>query len=315
MHDEFPVLIGPHLGQKPPGMMPEIFAPGIVSTGMNEAALSFSPDGKLMYFNIMHLTHGFTAIVFMQQKNGHWMKPQVASFSGKFNDSDAFFSHDGQKLFFTSDRPTKYEEKAGNLDIWVVERKNSGWSEPKNLGNIVNSEDIDVNPCVIRNGTLYFASNRTGGHGSHDIYRSSLLNGKFAEPENLGDSINSANFESSPFVSPDESYIIFNVFAEKEKKIKNGLHISFKKSDGSWSKAIDMGDVINDGKPAMFAFVTYDGKYLFFTNTIVPYLPYKGNHLKYDEIVKMFNSPQNGSGDIYWVDAKIIEELKTEGLR
>jgi Tol biopolymer transport system component len=313
--DDFPVLKGPYLGQKPPGIIPEIFAPGIVSTGMHEAALVFSPDGKSMFFNIMHLTHGFTAIVFVEQKNGQWTKPQVASFSGKFNDSDAFFSYDSQKLFFTSDRPSENEGEAGNLDIWVVEREKTGWSEPKNLGTVINSEDVDVNPCVTRNGTLYFASNRAGGQGSHDIYRSLLKNGKYSEPENLGDSINTSNFESSPFVSPDESYIIFNRYAQKEGEIRSGLHISFKNSDGSWRKAINMGNVINDLKPAMFAFVSYDGRYLFFTNTKVPYLPYTGKALTYDEIVKMFNSPQNGTGDIYWVDAKIIEDLKPKQLK
>ncbi len=308
--NDFPVLKGPYLGQKPPGMIPEIFAPGIVSTGMHEAALVFSPDGKLMSFYIMHLTHGFTAIVFVEQKNGQWTKPQVASFSGKFHDSDAFFSYDSQRLFFNSDRPSEDNGKAGNLDIWVVEREKTGWSEPKNLGTVVNSEDVDVNPCVTRNGTLYFASNRAGGQGSHDIYRSLLKNGKYGEPKNLGDSINTSNFESSPFVSQDESYIIFNRFTQKKGEVISGLHISFKKSDGSWSKAINMGNVINDLEPAMFAFVSYDGRYLFFTNTKVPYLPYTGKALTYDEIVKMFNSPQNGTGDIYWVSAKIIEELK-----
>ncbi len=307
-------LRGPYLGQKPPGMTPEIFAPGIVSTGMHEAALVFSPDGKSMFYNIMHLTHRFTAIVFVEEKNGQWTKPQVVSFSGKFNDADAFFSYDSQKLFFTSDRPSENKGEAGNLDIWVVEREKTGWSEPKNLGTVINSEDVDVNPCVTRNGTLYFASNRAGGQGSHDIYRSRLKNGKYSEPENLGDSINTSNFESSPFVSPDESYIIFNRFTPKKGEVISGLHISFKKSDGSWSKAINMGNVINDLEPALFAFVSYDGRYLFFTNTKVPYLPYTGKALTYDEIVKMFNSPQNGTGDIYWVSAKIIEELRLKEL-
>lgn len=312
---DFPVIRGPYLSQKLPGMTSEVFAPGIVSTGINEAALVFSPDGKSMYYNITHLTHGFTAIVFREQKKGLWTEPRVAPFSGKFNDSDAFFSYDNQKLFFTSDRPKENGRKAGNLDIWEVERGKTGWSEPKNLGAEINSEDVDVNPCVTRDGTLYFASNRAGGHGAHDIYRSRLKNGKYTEPVNLGSAINTSNFESSPFVSPDESYIIFNVFALAEGKTKSGLHISFRNNDGSWSEAVNMGNVINDLKPAVFAFVTYDGKYLFFTNTKVPYLPYDGKALTYNEIIQMYNSPQNGSGDIYWVDASVIKALRPEDTK
>jgi hypothetical protein len=312
---DFPDLKGPYLGQKPPGMTPEVFAPGILSTGMNEASLVFSPDGNSMYYNITHLTHGFTAIVFREQKKGLWTEPRVASFSGKFNDSDAFFSYGSQKLFFTSDRPQENGGEAGNLDIWEVERVETGWSEPKNLGAEINSEDIDVNPCVTRDGTLYFASTRAGGHGAHDLYRSRLKNGKYTEPVNLGKAINSPNFESSPFVSPDESYIIFNVFALEKGVKRSGLHISFKKKDGSWSEAVNMGNVINDLKPAVFAFVTYDGKYLFFTNTKVPYLPYEGKALTYNEITQMYTSPQNGSGDIYWADARIVEEMKPDDIK
>jgi hypothetical protein len=312
---DFPVLKGPYLGQKPPGMIPKLFAPGIVSTGIYETSLVFSPDGKLTCYNLMHLSHRYTAIVCMEQKNGRWTKPEVAGFSGKFHDSDAFFSLDGQKLYFCADRPQEKQGKAGNIDIWVVEPNQTGWSHPKNLGAAINSEYIDVNPCLTRDGTMYFASNRPGGKGYHDLYRSRLIDGTYTNPENLGDSINTANFESSPYVSPDESFMIFNVFATKKGETKSGLHISFRTTDGSWSRAIFMGEVINDLKPAMFAFVTPDGKYLFFTSAKVPYLPYTGKALSQGEIIEMFNAPQNGSGDIYWVDAKIIEALKPINLK
>jgi hypothetical protein len=109
--------------------------------------------------------------------------------------------------------------------------------------------------------------------------------------------------------------MIFNLFATKKGETKSGLHISFRTTDGSWSRAIFMGEVINDLKPAMFAFVTPDGKYLFFTSAKVPYLPYTGKALSHGEIIEMFNAPQNGSGDIYWVDAKIIEALKPINLK
>ena len=311
---DFPDLRGPYLGQRPPGMVPEVFAPGIVSTGMPEASISFSPGGDEVYYNIIHWTHGFTAIIFMKQKRRKWTRPQVASFSGKHNDSDVCFSHDGKRLYFTSDRPLNSEEKAGNLDIWVVERNESGWREPENLGPPINSEVVDVNPCITRNGTLYFASDRPGGRGEHDIYRSQLIDGIYSEPENLGDSINSTNFESSPYVAPDESYIIFNVFVGPNSGTRSGLHITFRREDGTWTKAVNMGDSINDKRPARFAFVTYDGRYLFFTHDKVPYLPYTGEPLTYDGITQMLNGPQNGAADIYWVDARIIEELKLESF-
>ena len=312
--EDFPVLKDPYLGQQPPGMSSEVFAPGIVSKGMNEACIAFSPDGDEVYYNITHVTHGLTAIVFMEQKNGQWTKPDVAPFSGQYNDSDAFFSPDGQTLYFTSDRPLEPEGRQGNLDIWFVERIKSGWSEPKNLGSPINSEFVDVNPCLTQDGTLYFASNRPGGFGSHDIYRSRFISGKYTEPKNLGESINTQNFESSPYVAPDRSYIIHNVFAGRDSETQSGLHIAFRREDGTWTQTQNMGDAINEKKPAMFAFVSYDGQYLFFTSDKVPYLPYLGEPLTYDGLTQMLMGCQNGLSDIYWVDAKIMNRLRPEEL-
>jgi Tol biopolymer transport system component len=307
---DFPKLTGPYLGQRPPGMTPEIFAPGIISTNMNAAKIVFSPDGKEIVFRLMNYNHSFYTIVFMRQENGVWSKPEVAPFSGKYHDTDPYFSLDGKQLFFGSNRPLEGQKAPKDPDIWVVERKESGWSTPVNLGFIVNSDKGDVNPAVSQNRTLYFASNRDGGRGNHDIYMSKLINGKYAQPENLGDAINTSFTESGPYIAPDESYIIFNRYSSDTG---NGLYISFRNNDGSWSKAINMGKKINtenDGMHGFHGFVSPDSKYLFFTSDRNPYFPHPDHNLTYDEIVKIFNSPLNGSYNIYWVDARIIEELK-----
>ncbi|UCC38597.1 MAG: PD40 domain-containing protein, partial [Candidatus Aminicenantes bacterium] len=205
--------------------------------------------------------------------------------------------------------------RAGNLDIWFVEKNKSGWSEPKNIGSPINSEFIEVNPCLTRDGTLYFSSKRPGGFGSYDIYQSQFISGKYTEPENLGEPINSSDFESSPYVAPEGSYIIHNVFVGTKSETQSGLHIAFRREDGTWTQTKNMGEAINEKKPAMFAFVSYDGRHLFFTSDKVPYLPYSGKPLTYEEITQMFNSHQNGSGDIYWVDAKIMNQLRPEELK
>jgi Tol biopolymer transport system component len=306
--EEFPVLKGPYLGQKPPGMTPEIFAPGIISTNMNAAKIAFSPDGKRMAFTLMNYNHSFYTMVFMKQENGVWSKPEVAPFSGKYHDSEPYYSLDGTQLFFNSDRPLDGQKEPKDYDIWVVERKESVWGKPVNLGFTVNSDKNEVNPAVSQNGTLYFSSNRDGGRGKNDIYMSKLINGKYAKPENLGDAINTSFFESGPYIAPDESYLIFNRY---RSHTGSGLHISFRKNDGSWSTAINM----NTERTGFHGFVSPDSKYLFFTSSRNPYFPYPDHHLTYDEIIKIFNSPLNGSTNIYWMDAKIIEDLKPKNLK
>lgn len=309
---EFPKLVGTYFGQEPPGMTPEIFAPGIISTNMNAAKIAFSPDGKGIAFTLMNYNHSFYMIVLMRQKNGVWSKLEVAPFSGKYHDSEPYFSLDGTQLFFNSNRPLEGQKAQKDYDIWVVERNESGWCTPINLGSIVNSDKVDVNPAVSQNGTLYFSSNRDGGKGNNDIYMSKLINGKYAKPENLGDAINTSFTESGPYIAPDESYIIFNRY---RSHTGNGLHISFRKNDGSWSKAISMGKKINTKNTGFHGFVSPDSKYLFFTSARNPHFPHPDHNLTYDEIVKIFNSPLNGSNNIYWVSTKIIEELKPQKLK
>ena len=95
---EFPVLKVPYLGQKPPGLTLEIFAPEIVSTGLDEGVITFTPDGKECYWSI--LFPRFETILVSKQVNGKWTKPEVATFSGKYYDGWPAIQPDGKKMFF-----------------------------------------------------------------------------------------------------------------------------------------------------------------------------------------------------------------------
>lgn len=303
----FPKLTGPYLGQKPPGKTPEIFAPDILSTNMNVAKIAISPDGKEIFFRLMSYDHSFTTIVFMREFNGVWSKPEVAPFSGKYNDGEPFFSLDGKQIFFNSNRSLEGGKAKKDYDIWVVERTESGWSKPLNLGLVVNSDKHDVNPAVTRKGNLYFASNREGGKGGNDIYVSRFVSGEYTTPQNIGDSINTVFTESGPFIAADESYIIFNRFSSDTT---TGLHISFRKNDGSWTEAQSMEKIISTENSGFHGVVSPDNKYFFYTSSQSPYFPNPEDPLSYDEIIRIYYNHYNGSYNIYWVDAIIIEEFK-----
>jgi len=311
---DFPVLKGPYLGQKPPGMMSEIFAPGIISREFDELNSVFSPDGNEFYFSIKLPIDVQHTILSMNRINNVWTKPAVVSFSGEYSDADPAFSHDGKKLFFISRRPIPgMGESEEDWDIWVVERTDNNWAEPKNLGAPVNSDEMEIYPSVARNDTLYFCSARSGGLGGDDIYRSRFINGKYAKPENLGDKVNSKYGEGDIFIALDESYIIF--CSGRPGGFGNGdLYISFRHQDGTWTKAINMGEKINSSYTEYCPYMSPDGKFLFFTSYRRPNKDYMTNPLTYEEIMEIYQSPQNGLGDIYWVDAKIIEELNPEKL-
>jgi hypothetical protein len=313
--EDFPVLNGPYLGQEPPGMIPKIFAPGIVSTKFSEFCSVFSPDGSAFYYSISGAP--FPVIVMMEQRNGVWSKPMIAPFSGKYLDYDLNVTPDGKRLFFCSRRPVGSEgSPKKDTDFWYVEKQEKGWSEPKHLDFPINSDGQEYYPIFTKTGTMYFSSTRKGGKGGGDIYRSRYINGVYTTPENLGDAINSKGFEGDLYIAFDEKYIIVTCYGRPDSLGSGDLYISFLTSDGSWSTMINMGESINSPTNEHCPMLSPDGKYLFFSSRRSIHPEYRETPITLDEKVRMMNAPGDGRNeDIYWVDAKIIEKLRPKGLK
>ncbi|MFZ1977709.1 MAG: hypothetical protein WAV76_07100 [Bacteroidota bacterium] len=273
-----------YFGQTPPGTTPIIFAPGIISLDDRfEARGAFSPNGKEFYFTVTNEKFSAQKILFCKYLNGKWTKPDTSSFSKTYNNHEPFFSFDGQRLYFTSDRDSRTKEN--KRDLFFVNRLKDGWSEPIKLDTPINSDYKENYFCQSRNGTIYFASNRPGGNGSSDIYLVTSNAGKYGVLQNLGSRINKG-YAVDPCIAPDESYIIF-ASARKWFRWNTDLYISFKK-DGTWTEPVDMGDLIDTDADEYGAFFSPDGKYLFF--------------VRHD----------GKKGKIYWVDASIIDRFRNK---
>jgi len=279
---DFPVLKGPYLGQKPPGMTPEPFAPNLLPDKYWwHSAPAFSQDGKEVYFSVFIKSEAYSErIMYMRVENGCWTSPRVAPFSEYFEGGPCF-TPDGNKIFFSSARPLfKGEECREDRDIWYVERTPDGWCEPRHTS--FNTDAWEDRVYISDLDNIYYKSN-------NDIYRVKMLNGKFSKPERLSDAFNSEYGEQDPCIALDESFIIFYSSRPGHLGKENGdLYISFKKKDSTWTKAVNMGPTFNEGHIiTRFPRLSPDGKYLFFSKLI---------------------GPRNDK--IYWVDAKIIEDLK-----
>lgn len=308
---DFPVLKGLYLGQDTPGEKPELFAPEIITTEYHEhSSPVFSPDGKEVYWSVFLNFWGPQVILTMQLENDQWTQPEVASFSGQYSDGNPCFSPDGSKLFFESRRPVHPDSSyTGETDLWIVERTHTGWGEPRHLGWIVNSPRWERGPCVSANGNLYFCSMRDGGYGASDIYMCEWRNGDYSKPINLGSNINTEGHESFPFIAPDESYLIY------ESAIGD-LFVHFRKPDGSWSEAINMAEKLKSSQPQdRFPRVSNDSKFFFFVSNRWLGNPYCDSELTLHELKTRAKNIDNGMGNVYWVDAKIIEELKPKEFK
>ncbi len=284
---------------------PIAFGSGVISTGDYESHPAFTPDGKTLYFLRSTPNFNFWTILFSRFERGRWSEPNVATFSGQYSDADPFITVDGSKLFFISTRPTPGKENP-DLDIWYVEKTKSGWGAPVSVGAPVNSTGSEWYPTVAANGTLYFGSDRAGGKGRTDLYRSKLVNGKYSEPENLGDAINTQFNEFEPWIAPDESYLIFMCGGRQDARGGFDLYISYNQK-GAWTKPVNMGDKINSPGNEYSPMVSPDGKYFFWSSTRSLWNDPPKTRLTYRDFNQKLHSPGNGLGDIYQID---LAELK-----
>ncbi len=259
--NDFQKLSGPYLGQKPPGLQPEIFAPGIISHTdyFEHSATVFSPDGEEVYWASIKNDNRYAEIYFMKMINGKWSERQIAPFSKKNTNSEKpVFSPDGNSLFFTAED-----------DIWIVHREGENWGEPSKI-NQINSNDYDQIACVTNNGNLYFIR-----IPEFKVFISHKFGNGYSSPKELAIKINNENYRKMDlYVSPDESYLILE--ASKDEATCE-LFVSYRNMDGKWSDCKKLP--IKWGR---FPTVSPDGKYLFFMT-------------------------REG---VYWISAKIIEELK-----
>jgi len=286
---------------------PSIFAEGVISTGDFDSHPAFTPDGKTLYFVRSTPNFNLWTILVSHFVKGKWNTPEVMPASGQYADADPFITADGSRFYFISNRPVPGKSKP-DLDIWVMEKTATGWSEPKNVGPPINSAGSEWYPTLAANGTMYFGSDREGGKGRTDIYRARLVNGKYSEAENLGDVINTQFNEFEPLIAPDESFLIFMAGGRADGRGGLDLYITYNRN-GNWTKPLNLGDKINSSGNEYSPTISPDGKYFFWTSTRGFGDKSLDKRLDYQELTKRLRSPGNGLGDIYQID---ISELKIE---
>ena len=314
-----PAPTGPYLGQTPPGATAALFAPGIVSTGMNTRDVAMTPDGREIYWSV---TVGpYSVIMETRLRDGRWTTPEVAPFSTNPNTMqiEPHISPDGRRFYFLSNRPRDGSalpaELVGtwiNQDIWVMDRVADGWGEPYHLGAPVDSDDEEYFPSVTRDGTMYFTRTPRGTRENY-IYRARFVNGAFQEPERLPRQVNSTTSQYNAFIAPDETYLILGTGARRDTRGGSDYYIVFRREDDTWSEPMNMGETVNTPLGGEWSpYVSPDGRYLFFMSTrrLDPAgLPAR---LTRAALERMHNAPMNGNSGIYWIDAGVIDRLRAQ---
>lgn len=119
-----------------------------------------------------------------------------------FHEASATFNREGTYVIFAKSNSGHHKENYKEVDLYESKLQNGKWTEPIIL-NISHPQSWDACPALSTNGkTLYFASNRKGGYGGIDIYRSKLnTNGSWGKPRNMGPKINSRGNDMFPYVA------------------------------------------------------------------------------------------------------------------
>ncbi|MFC1726558.1 TolB family protein [candidate division KSB1 bacterium] len=321
---KFAKLTGPYLGQKPQGMKAEIFAPSLLSCANRELSITFSPDEMECCYtfytpggsNYKQQTGVLKKwfIMYAHMENGHWTEPAEFSFNPDLQERYPFFSPDGKRIYFNSYRNWANPPDSSSTYIWYVERQNGEWNEPEEIdfGKGFTGRRTAMFPTAAANGNLYFTLFPDGMNGV--IYMSRYENGKYSSPERLSDAINDQG-GSHPYIAPDESYIIYDWENPEDNNSSNDLMISFRDKNGNWMKPLNLGERVNSTYDERRPFVSFDRKYLFFASDRIENTELQDNPLTLKELKQLTNVPAKRRQHIYWVDAKVIEELKPDELK
>jgi len=278
----FPKNVDPYLNIKEPELEPIVFNPSnvILNLYMPHGGLTFSANNEDIFWTRNSASMG-SKIWYMRKKNDTWLPPKIFTSNDKYSEEDPFFSPDGQKLFFSSDRPYVNDTVTKRHDIWFIEKVKGNWSEPQPTGIQKYFEYAEVSRAsVSKQGTLFFTLIKSENNMIVDIYSSKFINGVYTNPEKLGESINTKYMELGPFIAPDESYIIFN-----SHRPNGGWLISFKNQKKNWSEPQNLDKVLPDFLTSCQG-ISSDGKFLF------------------------FNGQEDNIVNHYWISSDIIEDLK-----
>ncbi len=284
-----PDYYGDYLGQKPPGMTPEVFAEEILTGTINSA---FTPDGNEMFYCDDFDGNETADIIYTRRIDNRWTVPETAPFNSEFDDNDMCVSQDGFRIIFRSWRPLPGNSvEKENSNLWYAVRTVNGWSEAKP----VESENGYLKtgfPGITRDGTLYFSFRTPETIGKSDVHYSKFVNGIYSKPVNVWGSWNSEYGEGDMCVAGDGSFFIVSCwFRPDTVGGESDLYISFRKHDGTWTKLINMGKTINSELIENCPTISPDGKYFFFLRT------------------------DRKKTNTYWIDIKYLETLKSADLK
>jgi hypothetical protein len=250
-----------YYNQAPPGGTPEMFAPEVFSLEKAvHGVIAFHPNCREIYWILFSPTYGDhqPSIQYVTKTKGQWSEPMIFEHTREYGAMNMSISPDGERLFFASRRPwpDSWGKQPGpksleSYKIWVCEREDSTWKQPRILDRRINQDLGGITSTL--DGTLY----------THGIKRIRCRNGRYSEWQKLSSPLNTGRIRGgNPFIAADESYILFN--GKWPGVFGYGIFISFRLQDNIWTEPVNILQEAKAERGGSQPVVTPDGKYLFF---------------------------------------------------
>ena len=231
-----------------------LVGPGTISTGLQETSAAVTPDGATLYFMRSDFAERDDTILVSHRVAGHWGAPRVASFSGRWHDSEPTLSPDGRRLYFVSNRPLRpggapltaemNGHRFAGTNLWFVQRRPDGrWGEPIHVDGALNDGAMIYNPSVAANGDIYFSAHRPDSGAAYQIYVARRTAQGYAAPQRvaLGDV---ARNRMDPAIDPRQRFLVY-AGNEGDSLGSADLYIAFRQPDGSWGKPLHLPGEVN----------------------------------------------------------------------
>jgi tetratricopeptide (TPR) repeat protein len=245
-----------------------------INTSDDEYWPSITADGQTLMFTRQIYSDYYPQTMGSTQEDffvstksaGIWQKALNAGepLNTKSNEGAQTLSSNGKYMYFTSC------DRAGGLgscDLYFSAFNNGNWSTPYNLKWPVNSTSWESTPSISADGNiLYFSSNRPGGFGGKDIWYTKMkAGGTWANPVNMGKTINTEGNEMSPFIHFDGKTLYF---ASDGRPGMGGydIYMSRMQDDSTWSEPKNLGYPINTSNDEMGLVIDAGGKTAFFSS-------------------------------------------------
>jgi ketosteroid isomerase-like protein len=261
-------LIAYDAWHQPPANRPEpqLVQDSVISApGRNETWPSVDPVDGSLWFSVYDRDFDAQRLMRAASDSAGWRPAESVVFS-TIQDGDRAprFSADGRRLFFTSRRAAP-GRAAGDLNVWMVERRGSGWSPPSLLPEPVNSSARDMHASVAPNGDVYLSSYRPGSRGRADLFRIPATASGYGPAEQLPDEINDERGQTDVLVSPDGTWLIVVVTDHPLGLGGDDLFLSRRTANG-WTPLEHIPAPINSAEYEYGPSLSPDGRMLYFTS-------------------------------------------------